>query len=160
MTRLLNAAQTKTIELLRYNNMVRRFLLPIDHPILDYTRAHADDIFHEMWASNSVSAPKDYSYRVFREWSLVERGREEFAITANEIEGLLKWAREQVRKHSVDMNHERADHMKSYRAYLLISAVTRCQRWEQDLRNLSRHIESYNFEINEPAEDEIREAVI
>lgn len=158
MTRLLHASQSKTIELLRYNNMIRRHLLPPYPPILDYTRAHADDIFHEMWTSNSLSAPKDFAYRVFREWSLVARGQEELLITASEIRGSLDWARLQAIRFRGAMLAAEEPYMIAYRAHLMVEAVKRCQEWEHSLGRLLTHIEEYEFANAPPEQADVAEA--
>ena len=144
MTGLWQRGQTKTIEHIEYNNMVRKHLLP--PPILDYTRAHADDIFHEIWASNSVAAEKDYAYRCFREWSLVERGKEELKITANEIEGCLQWARIQVISHRAAMDSEVILELKAFRADLFLTALARQHKWEYLLILVQEHAQNYVFD--------------
>lgn len=154
------AAAAKTTQLLRYANMVRRHLLPPDPPILDYTRAHADDVFHDMWTSNSISGEQDYKNRVFREWSLVERAKEEMQLTAREISGVLSWTKRSTAKQRVDMDRERLLFMKAYRASLFIIALQRQQVWEEVLLPLMEHVEDWTLNEGPMAVDERHEAWI
>lgn len=153
MSRFSDAAKAKTIELIRYNNMVRQYLAPPEVTILDYTRAHANDIFHQMWISNSISAEKDYAYRVFREWSLVKRGIEELNLTGNEIKGALKWAKNEVQQYRAAMDDEiDGSSMKAFRADLFIKALYRLHKWDDILGQVLDHVRNHIFDGVQPAE--------
>lgn len=126
--------------------MVRKYLAPPGTMVIDYTRAHADDVFHRMWVSNSMSAKKDYAYRAFREWSLCRRGVEELALTANEIKGALKWAKSEVHKCMTDMDQAQESWMKSYLGDLLVRAISRLDKWRTVLGNTLNHLRTYRFD--------------
>jgi len=141
-TRHLNKAKEATKQKLQYLNMVRKHLLPDYPPVLDYTRENANEVFHEMWLNNALGAEKNWEYRVFREWSLVQRGKEEFAFTASEIQGSLAWARSQAaitHARMMDAINDNDNILRDYWAYLLLQALERQESWNTRLSEWETH---------------------
>jgi len=119
--------------------MVRRFLLPADPPIIDYTRADADQVFHDIWINNALGAEKNWQYRTFREWSLVKRGLEEVEFTALEIRGTLVWAKEQAQILRIRLDVDQATHWKHFWGKLLHNALERSAHWTTMLESQADH---------------------
>lgn len=132
-TRQLNRAKSETKERLSYLNQVRRHLAPEFPPFIDYTRANADETFHSIWINNAMGAEKNWQYRCFREWSLVQRGKEEFKLTANEMDGALTWSRTQAQRFRIKMDNEQDITLKRYWAHHFYNAVVRNEDWKQEL---------------------------
>jgi hypothetical protein len=132
-TRQLNRAKSETRERLRYLNLVRRNLAPAYPPFVDFTRANADETFHNIWINNAMGAEKNWKYRVFREWSLVQRGKEEMKLTADEMQGVLLWSRAQAQFFRTRMDHETHDTIKRFWAQHFYTTVIRHEEWKREL---------------------------
>jgi len=120
--------------------MVRIVLLPEDPPVIDYTRADADEVFHDIWINNAMGAEKNWQYRTFREWSLIRRGHEEMQFSASEIEGTLLWAKEQAQKFRVKLDAAQTTHWKHYWSKLVHDAIERSNKWTASLAPQAEHV--------------------
>lgn len=130
-TRHLHKSRDVTKERLKYCNLVRRLLAPEGTVIIDYVRADADEEFHEIWVNNALGAERNWQYRVFREWSLVQRGIEEMKHSSKEIAGMLLWTLEKAQEYRKRMDESSTQVHKRFWSKLFVKALERDQRWRR-----------------------------